>query len=97
MRRVAITGAGTVNPLAQTVAGTYQALTQGRSAIGPLEIRDVGRLTVKIGAQVRDWQPEAHFNRAELGLMDPFCQYAVAAARQAVRQSGLMFDGNTIE
>jgi len=97
MRRVAITGAGTVNPLAQTVPGTYQALIQGRSAIGPLEIRDVGRLTVKIGAQIREWQPEAQFIRAELALMDPFCQYAVAAARQAVQQSGLMFDGDMAE
>ena len=91
MRRVVITGAGTVNPLARDVAGTYAALREGRCAIGPLVFRDVERLTVRIGAQIRDWDAGAMFSRAALGLMDPFSQFAVAAARQAVAQSGLVF------
>ena len=91
MRRVAITGAGTVNPLGQTVAATYEALRQGRCAIWPLAFRDVDRLTVRIGAQVTGWQPD--LPRAGLAMMDPFSQYAVVAARQAVQQSGLRFDG----
>lgn len=92
MRRVAITGAGTVNPLAEGVAGTYAAMTAGTCAIGPLDLPDLARLTVHIGAQIKDWRPEAQFTKAELALMDPFCQYAVAAARQAVAQSGLLWD-----
>ena len=88
-----ITGAGTINPLAHDVAGTYDAMRQGRSAIGPLQFRDVERLTVRIGAQIRDFQPEAHFSRSELALLDPFAQYALVAARQAVAQSGLQFEG----
>ena len=55
MRRVAITGAGTVNPLGLSVAATYDALREGRCAIGPLQFRDVNRLTVRIGAQVHGW------------------------------------------
>jgi nodulation protein E len=97
MRRVVITGAGTVNPLAGDVAGTFAALREGVCAIGPLNIRDVDRLTVKIGAQVKDWQPEVLFSKAELILMDPFSQYAVAAAGQAVAQAGLTFGGDLAE
>ena len=92
MNRVVITGAGTVNPLAQDVAGTFAALRDGRCAIGPLEFRDVDRLTVRIGAQIRGWDAEAQFSRDRLGLLDPFSQYAMASARQAVAASGLVWD-----
>jgi nodulation protein E len=89
MRRVAITGAGTVNPLAQDVPGTYLAFREGRSAIGALSLRDVERLSVRIGAQVKDWVPEAHFDRTRLSAMDRFAQFAVVAAREAVARSRL--------
>lgn len=96
MRRVAITGAGTVNPLAADVAGTFDAFRAGRCAIGPLDTRDAERLSVRIAAQVRDWQPEIHFERARLSAMDRFSQFAVVAARQAVAQSGLEMDAGLV-
>lgn len=87
--RVAITGAGTVNPLGQTVAETFAALRAGRVAIGPLDIPDLDRLTIRIGAQVQGWDAEARFARAELALLDRHAQFAVEAAAQAVAQAGL--------
>lgn len=93
MKRVVITGAGTVNALAQDVAGSYAALAKGRCGIGPLLLRDVDRLSVKIGAQVHDWQPETHFSTKELSQLDRFAQFTLVAARQAITQSGLAFDG----
>ncbi|MEY4873130.1 MAG: hypothetical protein RLZZ563_2460, partial [Pseudomonadota bacterium] len=94
MRRVVITGAGTVNALALDVAGTYAAMAEGRCGIGPLDIPDIDRLAVQIGAQVRGWQPEALFDRQKLSLLDRFAQFTLAAARQAVAQAGLVFDGD---
>jgi nodulation protein E len=94
MRRVVITGAGTVNPLAQDVAGSFAALSAGRCAIGVLDLPDVDRLAIKIGAQVQGWQPEVHFSRSEIALYDRFTQFALVAARQAVAQSGLVFAGD---
>jgi nodulation protein E len=91
MRRVVLTGAGTVNPLAQDVAGTFAAMREGHCAIGPLDFRDVERLSVRIGAQIKGWDPAAHFTQADLILMDPFSQYALVAARQAVASSGIDF------
>lgn len=92
MRRVAITGAGTVNPLASDVPGTFRAMAEGRVAIGPLDIRDRERLTVQIGAQVQGFDPEAHFDKSRLAMLDRFAQFALVAARQAVAQSGLVID-----
>lgn len=93
MNRVVITGAGTVNALALDVAGTLAAMAEGRCGIGALDIRDAARLTVQIGAQVRDWQPERHFERQAIALCDRFTQFALVAAREAVAQSGLVFEG----
>ncbi|WP_050527278.1 beta-ketoacyl-[acyl-carrier-protein] synthase family protein [Pseudorhodobacter aquimaris] len=93
MKRVVITGAGTVNALAQDVAGTFAGFAEGRCGIGPLDIPDVDRLSVRIGAQVKGWDPQAHFSRQMLGLYDRFTQFALIAAKQAVAQSGLSFDG----
>lgn len=89
MRRVAITGAGTVNALAQDVPGTFAALAEGRVAIGPLMFPDVERLTIRVGAQLHDWHPETIFSRQDLALFDRATQFGVVAAAQAVAQAGL--------
>ena len=89
-RRVAITGAGTVNALAQDVPATFDALAAGRVAIGPMDFQDIDRLSIRIGAQVRDWVPEVRFTRQELALYDRAVQFALEAGRQAVAQSGLI-------
>ena len=92
MKRVAITGAGTINALAHDVAGTYAAFREGRCGIAPLSFRDAERLDVKIGAQVQGFEAEAHFSRQALALYDRFTQFTMIAARQAIAQSGLAFD-----
>ena len=94
MRRVVITGAGTVNALAQDVEGTLKAFREGRCGIDELDIRDVDRLSIRIGGQVKDWDAEAHFNRQQIVLYDRFTQFTLISAKQAVAQSGLNFDGH---
>jgi len=93
MRRVAITGAGTVNALGRNVAETWDAMREGRPGIGPLSIRDVDRLGVRIGAAVTGFDPAAHFDRQEVALYDRFTQFSLIAAREALTQAGLAFDG----
>ncbi len=94
MQRVVITGAGTINALAHDVAGTFAAFAEGRCGIGELDIRDRERLSITIGGQVHDWDPEAHFNRQQIVLYDRFTQFTLWSARQAIAQSGLNFDGH---
>jgi nodulation protein E len=89
MRRVVITGYGTVNALAPDVPGTFAAFRDGRCGIGPLGFRDADRLTIRVGAEVRDWQPEARFTAPELSLYDPVTQYAMVAVAEALMMAGL--------
>ena len=93
MRRVVITGAGTINPLGHDVASTMDAMREGRCGIGPLDIRDVDRLQIKVGAQVRGYDEADYFDRQKLTLYDRFTQFALLAADQAIAQSGISFDG----
>lgn len=90
MRRVVITGAGTVNALAHDVPGTWAAMTAGRSGIGPLDLPDVDRLGIRIGAQVRGWDAAAHLEPRQVAQADRFAQFALVAAAQAVTQAGLV-------
>ena len=92
MRRVVITGAGTINALGQDVPTTLEAMREGRCGISDLEFRDVERLSIRIGGQVKGFSPEAAFTRQELVLYDRFAQFAMIAAREAVAQAGITFD-----
>lgn len=91
MGRVVITGAGTINPLGADVHATLAAMREGRCGIGPLEIRDIERLAVQIGGQVKGYREEDHFNRQQIALYDRFTQFTLLAAQQAVAQAGIAF------
>ena len=91
MRRVVVTGAGTINPLGHNVSDTFDAMREGRCGIGELDIRDVERLSIKIGGQVRGYQPDSKFNRQQQALYDRFTQFTLIAAEEAIAQSGLEF------
>ncbi|MFV2002459.1 MAG: beta-ketoacyl synthase [Paracoccaceae bacterium] len=93
MKRVVITGAGTINALGHSVPETLSALAEGRCGIGALDIRDVDRLSVRIAAQVKNYVAQDHFNRQQISLYDRFTQFTLLAAKQAVHQSGLSFSG----
>ena len=93
MKRVVITGAGTINALGHSVPATLEAMREGRCGIGPLEFRDVERLQIQIGGQVRGFEAEGRYNRQQMSLYDRFTQFTLAAAREAIEQSGLTFSG----
>ena len=93
MIRVVITGAGTINALGLSVPDTLAAMREGRCGIGPLDIRDVDRLQVQIGGQVRGFEAEGRYNRQQIALYDRFTQFTLAAAKEAIDQSGLVFSG----
>lgn len=92
MRRVVVTGVGTVNALAPDVPGTFLAFREGRCGIGPLGFRDAEKLSVRIGAEVRQWRAEDHFAANELPLLDRVTQYALVAGAEAVAMAGLPQD-----
>ena len=94
MKRVVITGAGTINALGHNVLQTLEAMREGRCGIGPLDFRDVDRLAIKIGGQVHDFNADSEFNRQQMSLYDRFTQFTLLAAKEAIGQSGLTFTGD---
>ncbi len=91
--RVVVTGAGAVSALGCDSETFWQALVAGRSGIGPicasLNRVEAAPLRVQNVAEVRDYNPESHFEARELSFMDRFAQFAVLAAREAIAQSGI--------
>ena len=94
MKRVVITGAGTINALGHNVPETLEAMREGRCGIGALEFRDVERLAITIGGQVKGFEAEGRFNRQQMSLYDRFTQFTLEAAKEAITQSGLEFVGD---
>ena len=92
MRRVVVTGLGVVSALGLNRAAHFEALREGRAAIGPLDIRDIERLSIGIGASATGFRGEDHFTKSELALFDRTTQLALIAAREAFGDAGLEVD-----
>jgi 3-oxoacyl-[acyl-carrier-protein] synthase II len=88
-RRVVITGVGLVSPLGTGTEKNWQALLRGESGIRPLTRWDASRHATRFGGEARDFDPLAFIDRKEARKMDPFIQFAFAAAQLAVEDSGL--------
>ena len=90
MRRVVVTGLGAITPAGITAAETWDNIAAGRSAIGPIQDLPLGRLTVPIAAQVRNFDSARYFTSKQANMMDRVSQFAVVAAREALADSGLV-------
>ncbi len=88
-RRVVITGTGVVSPVGLNTKTFWNALVQGQSGIAPLENIDLNGQEVSVGAQVKGFDPLRYMDRKEARRMDHFTQFALAAADEAMKMSGL--------
>ena len=94
-RRVVITGLGIVSPVGNTIADFWESLKNGKSGLNLIQGFDDVDIPVRIVAQVKDFDPIAGgLERADIRKMDLYCQYAVVAANQAVKDSGLLSGEN---
>ena len=96
-RRVVITGMGCVSALGVTAAATWAGMREGRAGIGPLTGLDDKTLRTTIAAQATAFVAADHFDEKRLVGLDPVSQFALVAAREAVAQSGLAFEGDKAE
>jgi len=88
-RRVVITGLGVVSPVGSSVTKFWENLTAGKSGIGRITKFDPEGFPVQIAGEVKDFDPLEYFDKKEVRRTDPFIQFAVGAAVQAVKSSGL--------
>src|SRR5689334_4580427 len=82
--RVVITGMGAVTPLGLSVEETWQGLIAGRSGIAHIKNFDTTGLQTTFAGEVKEFDPTKYMDRKEIRRVDPYIQFAVAAAQQAV-------------
>ena len=92
MRRVVVTGIGCVCPLGNSVAESWEKLVKGVSGIGPITKFDASDISSRIAGEVKGFDGSRYFDKKELKRTDLFLQYAVAAAEEAIKDSGLDLD-----
>jgi 3-oxoacyl-[acyl-carrier-protein] synthase II len=91
-RRVVVTGLGAVTPIGHDVTSTWKAMLSGASGIGPITQFDATGYRTTFAGEVKDWDPEEHFDRREVRRLDRYTQFFLVAVRQALQEAGLSFD-----
>jgi len=91
-RRVAVTGIGVISALGSTRPAFFEALAAGSSGIRPMTLVPEGSVRFPNGAEVPDYRPADYFDERDAAFLDRFAQFAMIAAREAVSDSGIVFD-----
>ena len=89
MKRVAVTGLGVISPVGNDVPKFWNALCSGTCGIGPITKFDATDYPVKLAAEVRDFDPKQYMEKLDILHSDVYTHFAMAAACQAVADSGI--------
>jgi 3-oxoacyl-[acyl-carrier-protein] synthase II len=95
--RVVVTGLGAITPLGNDAPTSWKALAEGRSGVGAITHFDASALATQIAAEVRDFDPKEHLGHKEARRLDRFIQFAVAAAKEAIADAGLVISESSSE
>ena len=88
-RRVVVTGIGAITPLGNNVADTWAGMKNGKNGIAPITLFDTEKFKSKLGAEVKGFDPKEYLEVNDVLRTDRYAQFAVAAAQQAVDESGV--------
>jgi 3-oxoacyl-[acyl-carrier-protein] synthase II len=89
-RRVVVTGMGAITPVGNDVATTWKSLLEGKSGTAPITKFDASKFSVRFAAELKGFNPLDFMDRKEAKRADPYTQYAVAGARQAMTDASLV-------
>lgn len=88
-KRVVITGLGAITPLGNSVDLFWQSIISGKSGVDKVTLFDTSEFTTKIGAEVKNFDPENYINKKDVKRMDRFCHFAIASAGEALKSANL--------
>jgi len=88
-RRVVVTGLGAITPLGNTPLQTWESMKNGKNGIAPITLFDTEKFKAKMGAEVKNFDPKEYLEVNDILRTDRYAQFAVAAAQQAVEESGV--------
>ena len=89
LKRVVVTGIGTINPLGKNVEEFWEGLSNGVSGAGPITRFDASKFKTKFACEIKNFDPNEYLDRKEVQKHDMYAQYAYIAAAQAIENSGL--------
>lgn len=92
LKRVVITGLGTINPLGHNVTEFWDNLKGGVSGAGPITRFDASKFRTRFACEIKNYEPTAHFDRKEVRKMDLYTQFGIIAAREAIKDAALDFE-----
>lgn len=95
MRRVVVTGLGMVSPVGLSVGDSWESALNGKSGVGLIKAFDTSEISVKIAAEVKNFDPLSSMDAKEANRSTRFVQLAVAASKEAIEDAGLDLQGNT--
>ena len=93
LKRVVVTGLGTINPLGNDVASTWEAAKRGESGAAPITHFDASQFKTQFACEVKGFNPADHFDRRQMRQLDLYAMYAMTAADEAIADAGLGNEG----
>ena len=96
-RRVVVTGMGAITPIGNNVEEFFNGLIEGKCGIDNITLFDTEKFKVKLAAEVKEYNPEEHFDRRSAKRLDRFSQFAMIAAREAIKDSGITKENTDME
>lgn len=94
LRRVVVTGLGALTPIGNNVTDFWQALSNGVSGAGPITKFNTEKFKTKFACELKNFNVETFIDRKEARKMDPFTQYAMVSAEEAVKDAGIDLPGS---
>lgn len=91
-RRVVVTGMGAITPIGNSVEEFWNGIKEGKTGFGPITYFDTADYRCKLAAEVKDFDPAQYMDKKSARRMEQFCQFAVAAAGQAIADAGLTME-----
>jgi 3-oxoacyl-[acyl-carrier-protein] synthase II len=91
-KRVVITGLGMITPLGLNVKESWQSTIEGKSGICKITRFDTTGFATTFAGEVKHFDPDQHFDKKEIRRLDPYTQYAIVSAREAIQNAGLNFN-----
>ena len=91
-RRVVVTGMGAITPIGNSVEGFWSGIKEGKTGFGSITYFDTADYRCKLAAEVKDFDPTQYMDKKSARRMEQFCQFAVAAAGQAIADAGLIME-----
>lgn len=91
-RRVVVTGMGAITPIGNSVEEFWNGIKEGKTGFGPITYFDTADYRCKLAAEVKGFDPTQYMDKKSARRMEQFCQFAVAAAGQAIADAGLTME-----